>query len=92
MKETKFTNRLPYGNYDFAKVAKAVKRQLAGGRVLVLIYFSTLDLWTWRPIDFFQHRDASVGSWDLSGSQTSDKVATILDEFFDTQPGIGPMP
>lgn len=79
VKEMKHDYRLPYKNYDFSKVAGAAKRRLAGGEVHVVIYSSTLEKWFYRPIEFFKHRDAAVGSWGLSGEAVSD-LKTILNE------------
>ena len=86
VKEVDHANRLPYKNYEFSKVAKAVKRELAGGRVLVVIYFSKIDAWRWKPISFFQKRDQNVGSWDFSNDyDIFPKVDQILNSFFSGQ-------
>lgn len=79
VKETKFPERLPYGNFETSAVAKCVKRRLAGGLAIVLIYHETTELWRMLPISFFQRRDLDKGSWFLDGWKTYTNVTEMLD-------------
>jgi hypothetical protein len=77
VKEVAHHFRLPQKNLDKDQIAKLRKRQLAGGRIYVLINFTVTGLWVSVPIDWL-HERAAQPSWDLSGFETYDSAADAL--------------
>jgi penicillin-binding protein-related factor A (putative recombinase) len=62
VKEVNHAFRLPSKNFAADKVARMVKRRLAGATCWVLIYFVPTRQWRAVELDFFRHRESS---WDL---------------------------
>ena len=80
VKEVDHEFRLPYKNFELSQVAKAAKRELAGGDVHVLVYHTPLKRWRRLPIVFFQHRTGTeYSSWDLSEWVLHPSCAAALD-------------
>lgn len=77
VKEVAHAFRLPHKNMTPESVAKLRKRELAGGRVVVLIHFSTTGLWRVLPLAPFLVREG--GSWDFSGVRTFESAKAALD-------------
>lgn len=64
VKQVDHAFRLPHKNYSEDKVAKVYKRQVAGGRAIVLVYHTPTTLW--RVCSLAPFRERTGGSWDLS--------------------------
>ena len=65
VKEVDHLCRLPSKNMKKEQIAKLRKRELAGGLILVLVYFTPLASWRSIPLNWLQVRCADP-SWDLS--------------------------
>ncbi len=75
VKETTLPNRLPYQNFSVDGVARARKRQMAGGIVLVLVCCKPTKTWRLLPLSVFQARNPETpsGSWKLDVYPTFDQ-------------------
>lgn len=80
VKEVAHATRLPYKNFELSQVAKAAKRELAGGTVIVLIHSTASDLWYPHRISFFQHRTGTTyASWIFSEVPAYSSATAALD-------------
>lgn len=86
VKEVEHDFRLPRKNMEGSKakdaakvsrIAKLLKRQLAGGMIFVLVNHTTTGLWRSVPIDWLHDR-AAAPSWDLSEFKTYASAAECL--------------
>lgn len=90
VKQTEKPERLPYKNYSEDKVARVVKRQLAGSIPVVLICHGNDAKALWRivPLLVFQHRNPETpsGSWLLTDYPTMPKAQafSILKSILET--------
>lgn len=80
-KEVEHDYRLPKKNLNNEQIAKLYKRELAGGRICILINFTTSKLWRLVPLTYFR-QNLDVPSWDLSEFATYTKAAEALDTWF----------
>jgi hypothetical protein len=64
VKQVDHDYRLPKKNFDPKKFGKIRMRQLAGGKVSVLVYFTPSKLWRVVPFEYFYARKDQP-SWDL---------------------------
>jgi len=85
VKEIAHDYRLPEKNFPAEGRAKLRKRQMAGGRILVLVYHSTTGKWRTAPLASFV---GGVPSWDLSTVPFCDPEAEIR-RMMPMQPGVG---
>jgi hypothetical protein len=74
VKEVAHDYRLPEKNFPAAGRAKLRKRQMAGGRILVLVYHSTSGIWRSPTLEYFA---AGVPSWDLGALGARDPETEI---------------
>ncbi len=72
IKETKFSDRLPYGNFDSAQVARLKRWSLAGAHSWVIIYHTEEKLYRLHPSYVFEGRDMTVGSWFFRDRSVND--------------------
>lgn len=81
VKQTEMKDRLPYKNYSEDKVARVVKRQLAGSIPVVLICHGNDAKALWRivPLLVFQSRNPETpsGSWLLKDYPTMPKAQAL---------------
>jgi len=69
--------RLPNKNFGAEQIAKCRRREMAGGKVVVLVYHSTIQ--KWRAPEFCLFTAAiDASSWVLSGYPTYDTPADAL--------------
>lgn len=84
VKEVEHDRLLPYKNFGPDQVGRMRIRQMAGSQPLVLVCFRPKNGYTfWRgvPLSYFQVRDKSRGSWDLSEFAEHLKVNILLEEY-----------
>lgn len=79
VKEVEHDFRLPAKNFDKAQIARLFKRELAGGKAVVLVLHTTTGKWRSAPLSYFRER-LSQPSWDLSEFPAYDDVAGILEQ------------
>ena len=79
VKEVAHDFRLPHKNLGTDQVAKMIKRRLAGGSILILIYHTTTKMWRVPTLDFL--RDRTGGSWDLSAVQQTQDLTELLTDY-----------
>jgi hypothetical protein len=76
--------RLPSKNFNSEQIAKLRRRQLAGCLPVVLVFHSTVKLWSCPPFLTFQS-EPDAPSWDLT---TWGSYATAADALTDASPEI----
>jgi hypothetical protein len=81
VKEVDHDFRLPKKNFENDKIARLYKRQLAGGKICVVISFTTTKKWRNVPFEYFRERLVQP-SWDLSEFPTYDSATEALDAYF----------
>ncbi len=82
VKETQHSYRLAYGNFDKGQVARMRKRKLAGSLCYVLVYHAADKLWRYQELEFFDKRDATLGSWDLRSLPTASLLEILIGLFY----------
>lgn len=75
VKEVDHDYRLPHKNFDAEAIGKLYKRQLAGGKVWIVVAHKRK---AWRLVPFEVFRTRTGGSWDLREFPTYTKVDEIL--------------
>lgn len=75
VKELKHDYRLPKGRLD--SLPKLVKREMAGGVIVVLIKHTEQGVWRCPPFEFFRDNQG-VASWDLRGLRVYDSLEEAL--------------
>jgi len=81
VKEVEHDYRLPKKNFEKEQIAKLRKRELAGGKIAVVVNFTTTKKWVLVPLKFFRE-NLDLPSWDLRGFKQYDKAREALDTFF----------
>lgn len=74
-KEVNHAFRLPEKN--LTQLPKLRLRQLAGGMIFVLVYFTPIDRWRSIPVDWL-HQRSGVPSWELGEFPTFTSVDICL--------------
>ena len=78
VKQVKHDFRLPRKNFDPDGWGILVKREMAGGKIVVIVFHSTTKKWRVVPFGWFKSlRDAK--SWDLTTWPMYDKAQAVLD-------------
>lgn len=76
VKEVDTENRLPYGNFDTAQVARMKLWRLAGADTWVLVYFKEIKRWRMAGAEWFENRPRlsetgrPIGSWKMETTPT----------------------
>lgn len=79
IKEVAHDFRLPHKNFGPEQIGKLLKRRLAGGTILILVYHSTCKLW--RVVDFEFLRTRTGGSWDLGCFKPVEDINLFLADY-----------
>lgn len=70
--------RLPRKNFDPAKFGILRKRELAGGKIVIIVYHSTTGKWRVVPFGWFVALKDNA-SWDLTTWPTYNTAREVLD-------------
>jgi penicillin-binding protein-related factor A (putative recombinase) len=81
VKEVDHKFRLPNKNFDKAQIAKCRKREMAGGKIGVVVNFTEAKKWALVPLNYFYNR-LDQPSWDLTEFIKFDSGAKALEHFF----------
>lgn len=71
VKEVKHDFRLPKKNFPLKKQQALLRREQAGGKILIFIRFMPLDIWRSIPLSLFLS-DSEAASWDLRSFEILD--------------------
>ena len=71
IKEVKHDFRLPKKNFPVKKHQALLRREQAGGKILIFIRFLPLDIWRSIPLSLFLS-DPEAASWDLRSFEILD--------------------
>jgi hypothetical protein len=70
--------RLPRRNFDPDKFGILRKREMAGGKIVIIVYHSTIGKWRCPPFGWFVALKDNA-SWDLTTWPTFNTVREVLD-------------